>query len=60
MIAYNGFLIEKDETIETEVYYIKRADGRRFQGIDGQYLYIDSQQDKLENVKEYIDYLQEN
>lgn len=52
---YKDFTIERDETIETEVYYIRRVDGGKWTGNDGRILTIESLQDSLENVKEYID-----
>ena len=32
---YHGYIIEKDETINTEFYYIHKQDGSSFTGFDG-------------------------
>lgn len=32
---YHGYIIEKDEMIDTEFYYIYKQDGSSFTGLDG-------------------------
>jgi hypothetical protein len=32
---YHGWIIEKDEMIDTEFYYIYKQDGSKFTGLDG-------------------------
>lgn len=54
-LIYHGFVIEHDKTIETEVYYIRRVDGEKWEAMDGTTRSIESLQDNLDNVKEYID-----
>ena len=51
---YKGFVIEKDETIETPLHYIRRQDGEKFRAYDGSMVCIESLQEKLPQVIEYI------
>jgi hypothetical protein len=32
---YHGYIIERDEMIDTEFYYIYKQDGSKFTGLDG-------------------------
>lgn len=53
---YKNFIIEQDETIDTELYYIRREDGKKFFtpifAID---VYIDSLQGSFFEAINYVD-----
>ena len=52
MTLYKGFIIERDETIDTELYYIRREDGTKFGSPAAS---VDSIAGSLDTVKEHID-----
>ena len=51
MTLYKGFIIERDETIDTELYYIRREDGTKFGSPAAS---VDSIAGSLDIVKEHI------
>lgn len=53
---YRGFVIEKDETTETELYYIRRANGGRWSVdiLTHPIISIESITGTLEDAKKYI------
>lgn len=51
MTLYKGFIIERDETIDTELYYIRREDGTKFGHPAAS---VDSVAGSLDDVKAHI------
>ena len=56
---YKGFIIEKDNTIDTDVYYIRREDGKMFEAPDGLKVTIDNIQGTFFEAVGYIDAITE-
>ena len=53
---YKDFIIEQDETIDTELYYIRREDGKRFfTSVFGMDVYIDSIEGIFFDAIHYVD-----
>ena len=58
--VYRGFVIEKDETIETELYYIRRQDGGKW-SVDAESpeVSVESIQGTLEDAKAYVNSIED-
>jgi len=58
---YRGFIIEQDNTIDTELYYVRRADGGKWSvcALDHPVVSIESISGTLEDVKAYINSIED-
>lgn len=59
--AYRGFIIEKDLTLDTDIYYIRRADGGKWSvcALDHPTVSIESIEGTIEDAKAYINSIED-
>lgn len=56
-MRYKGFIIERDATHDSEMYYIYRENGEHFITVDGSVRSISSVSGNIISVETYIDQL---
>lgn len=58
---YRGFIIERDETIDTEMYYIRRENGGKWSvnALEHPTVSIESIQGTIKDVKAYINSIED-
>ena len=56
MAQYKTFIVEKDETLTTNLFYIKKVDGSKFKTSNGMETIIDCIE--ADNENEVFDYLE--